>query len=261
VLSAVAPGAGELPAEALRLLPFVPVGAMLDLVASGEAADRREPLLALVAARLPADADAVVSRLAAAPAPVARALAKAIGRGAPARMLDAAVALLGQADEGLQLDALRALAALQGDVPAAALLAKLAAPSEAVRLAAARALERHGGAASARPIAEALTRRRSYSREEAAALGHALAVLNPGAALRQFEGWLEERRGVLGALKSHEHEDLLRWAAVAGLAAIPGPEALRRLEAVAATKDEDLRLHCRAALARRSAGGGDAGRG
>jgi hypothetical protein len=129
-----------------------------------------------------------------------------------------------------------------------------------VRLAAARALERHGGAAGARPIAEALTRRRSYSREEAAALGHALGVLNPGAALRQFEAWLGEKRGVLGALKSHEHEDLLRWAAVAGLAAIPGVDALRLLEAAAATKDEDLRLHCRAAIARRNAGEGHAGR-
>jgi hypothetical protein len=230
----------------------VPVAAILDLLAAGGAGDRQEPLLALVAARLPADADAVLLRLATVPAAVARALAKAIGARAPARIGEATLALLGHEDAGLQLDALRAAGALPGGVPPAALAAKLLSSSEAVRIAAARALERHGGTATARAVAEALTSRRSFSRDEATALGRTLAILHPPTALRHFEAWLPERRGLLDRLKSGEHEELLRWAAAAGLAAMPGPEAERRLEAAAAGSDDELRRYCRAALARRS---------
>jgi hypothetical protein len=254
VLAEIPPGGRELPPEAIRLLPFVPAGSILDLLA-GDPGERREPLLALVAARLPADADEVLARLASVPAPVARSLAKAIGARAPARTADAAVALIAHGDESVQLDALRAVAALPGTLPAAPLLAKLASSSEAVRIAAARALERHGGAASARAVSDALATRKGLSRDEAAALGRTLGALNPAAALRQFDAWLPERRGVLSrAFRSTEHEDLLRWAAVAGLGVIPGPEAEQRLEEAASTKDEELRLHCRATLARRRAG-------
>jgi hypothetical protein len=260
VLAVVPAGRADLPSEAVRLLPFVPSASVLDLLAA-DPGERREALVALVAARLPADADAVLARLPSLPSAVARALAKALGARAPARMAEAAVALLGHADEAIQLDALRAVAVLPPGLPAQPVVAKLSASSEAVRVAAARALERQGGAASARAVSDALTTRRSYSRDEAAALGHALGVLNAGAALRQFDAWLPERRGLLKALKSSEHEDLLRWAAVAGLGAIPGAEAEERLEAVAATKDEALRLHCRATLARRHAGEGHGRRG
>jgi hypothetical protein len=254
VLAAIPATGGELPPEAVRLLPFVPVGSILDLLAD-DPGPRRDPLLALVAARLPADADAVVARLASAPAPIARALAKAIGGRAPSRTAEAVVALLDHPDERLQLDALGAAAALGTALPPAPLAAKLAAPSEAVRVAAARALERHGSAATARALSDALTGRGASSREEAAALGRALAVLNPAAALRLFEAWIPERSGLVKAFRSTEREDLLRWAAVAGLGAVAGGEAERMLEAVAATKDEELRSHCRATLARRRAGG------
>jgi hypothetical protein len=74
-------------------LPFVPSSAVIERLATeGEA--RRAPLVALVAARLPADVDAVLTRLAVVPSPVARMLTKVIGAKAPARIPDAAISLL-----------------------------------------------------------------------------------------------------------------------------------------------------------------------
>jgi hypothetical protein len=255
VLAAIPEGATVLPPDAARLLPFVPAAAVLDRLASEESEGRRGTLLALAAARLPTDADAVIARLAALPAAVARTLAKALGGRAPARMADAAAALLAHPDESIQADALRAVGALAGKVPPARITALLASRSERIRLAAAGALERSGDAASARALAEALEARRDLSREEAAAFARALARLKPAVALRLFEGWLPVKRGLFRALRSSEREDVLRFAAVAGLGAVDGPEAEARIEAVAQGADEELLRHCQATLARRRAEG------
>ncbi|HTN51624.1 MAG TPA: hypothetical protein VML50_04420 [Anaeromyxobacter sp.] len=254
VLSAIPPGAAQLPPEAAQLLPFVPGGAVLDLLDGEEDEGRRATLVRLAEARLPADAEAVIGRLARLPAEAARALARAVGARAPARADEAAVALIAHPDPQVQIEALRAASAAAARLPAAAvpILGLLRAPQEPVRLAAAQALERHGDNASAKAVAEALQERKSFSRDEAAALGRALGRLNPGAALRLFDGWLAPRKkGLLRALKADEHEELLRWAAVAGLGAIPGPEAEQRLEAALAAADDALRRHCHATLARR----------
>lgn len=251
VLAAIPEGSSGLPPEAARLLPFVPAAAVLDRLASEESEARRSALVSLAAARLPTDADAVIARLPALPAAVTRALTKAIGTRAPARMADAALALLGHGDEALQADALRAVAALPGKVPPATIARLLAARSERIRVAAAAALERHGDAASARALADALEGRRDLSREEAAAFGRALGRLKPAVALKLFESWLAVKRGLLSALRSHEREDVLRWAAIAGLGVIEGPEPEQRIEAAAGGADEDLRRHCQATLARR----------
>ena len=252
VLAAIPPGSGELPAHAARLLPFVPASAVIDRLSAEDGESRRPALVALVAARLPADVGAVLKRLASVPAPVARALAKAVGAKAPAHVAEAAVALLDHRDEALQAEALRAVGALGARVPPARISALLGASSEHVRTAAAAALERHGDAAAARALAEALEGR-DMSRGEAAAFGRALGKLKPAVAAKLFEGWLREKRGLFRALRSNDREESRRWAAVAGLGAIGGPEAEQLIEAAAAGGDEELRHHCQATLARRRA--------
>ena len=102
-------------------------------------------------------------------------------------------------------------------------------------------------------MADALTARRTYSREEAVALGRALGSLHAGAALKLFDAWLEHKKKLLGTLRVSEHEQLLRWAAVAGLGVIPGAEPDQRLEAVAKWADETLRRHVHGTVARRRA--------
>jgi hypothetical protein len=242
---------GPLPPEAQRLVLFVPAAAVLERLATEKVPGRRDALLALVAARLPADTDAVAAKLPSLPVEIVRELVKLLAQKAPDRTDPVAIGLLAHQDTTLHLEALRTLAASTQHLPAAPFLQALRSPDEAVRIAAARALEHHGDTTAARAIADALTGRRSYSRDEAIALGRTLGVLHAGAALRLFDGWLEHKRSLLGGLRGGEHEELLRFAAVAGLGAIPGAEADRRLEAVAHWAGDELRRHVHGIVARR----------
>jgi hypothetical protein len=253
VLASLPEQGGPLPPEAGRLVPFVPATAVMERLAAEQAPGRRAALLAVVEARLPADAEAVAARLPALPVDLVRGLLQLLARKVPERADQVSLALLGHADPTLQLEALRAVAASAQSIPPAPLLKLLSAPEEAVRIAAAGALEHHGDTGAARLVAEALTGRRSYSRAEAAALGRTLGALHAGAALRLFDGWLEHKKKLLGALRVSEHEELLRWAAVAGLGVIPGPEAEQRLEAVARWAEDELRRHVHGTVARRRA--------
>lgn len=253
VLASLPEQGGALPPEAERLVPFVPAAAVMERLAKEESAGRRAGLLAVVTARLPADADAVAAKLPALPVELVRALLQILKQKAPERVDQVSLALLGHADPVLQLEALRALAASAQPIPPAPLLQLLGSPQAQVRIAAAQALEQHGDTAAARALADALTGRKAYAREEAAALGRALGVLHAGAALRLFDGWLEHKKKLLGSLRVTEHEELLRWAAVSGLGAIPGPEAEQRLEVVAKWADDELRRHVHGTVARRRA--------
>lgn len=255
LLASLPQGGGELPPEATRLIPFVPAVSVMERIATEESPGRRAILLTVVAARLPADADAVASRLAALPVDAARSLLTLLAQKAPDRADQASMALLAHDDPGLQLEALRALAASSQRIPSAPLVKLLASPREPVRVAAAQALEHHGDTQAARAVADALTGRKSYSRAEAAALGRTLGALHAGAALRLFDGWLVHKKKLLGALRVSEHEELLRWAGVSGLGAIAGAEAEHRLETVAKWADEELRRHVLGTVARRRAEG------
>jgi hypothetical protein len=234
-------------------MPFVPAGAVLDLLGREGSEGRRTVLVALAAARLPADADAVLGRLATLPGPAARSLAQVLAARAPERADAAAAALAEHPDPEVQAAGLRALAGAQHRVPAAPLVRLLSADAEAVRIGAAAALERHGDSAAARAIAAALGGGGARSRAEAEALGRALARIHPAVAERLFDAWLPRRRGLLSALRGERERDhLQRWAAVAGLGVMPGEGALLRIEEVAAGADEELRRHCEATLARRA---------
>ncbi len=246
---------GAIPPEAARLVPFVPAAAVLDRLATEDAPGRQAALLGVVEARLPADAEVVAGRLGGLPGVHVRALLRLLAKRAPEWGDKASLSLLGHPDQALQLEALRALSASSHAIPPGPLLALLSADDEGLRVAAAQALEHHGDTAAARAIAETLTGRKSYSRAEAAAMGRALGALHAGAALRLFDGWLEHKRKLLGALRVSEREELLRWAAVAGLGAIPGAEAEQRLEAAGKWAEDDLRRHVHATVARRRAEG------
>jgi hypothetical protein len=252
VLAAVPPGSAQLPPEALRLVPLVSAQAALDLLAV-EADEGRRRVLALVAeARLPSDAAAIVERLAALDARVARSLVQAIGARAPGYTAQAAAALLDHPDELLQVAALHALEASGGDVPVPRLLRLLRAPRESVRVGVANVLARSGKAAAFQPVQDALLGRKECSLAEADALGAALARLDPRRAAPLFAEWLKPRRGLMKAFTGSRQEDMLRAAAASGLAAHPSPEAQAQLEALAkGAEDDAFRRHCLAVLARR----------
>lgn len=251
VVAAVRPGTAELPPEAARLLPLVPASAALDLLATEPDEGRRAVLVRIAEARLPADAEAVVSRLSSLEPAAARGLVQAIAARAPTWAAAAAAALMEHQDVRLQVEALKALEHAEGDVPADRLLRLLRAGQEAVRIGVAQVLGRRGQPSAFPAVEEALTGRRDLSHAEADALGRALAHLHPARSLDLFARWLEPRKGLLGRLTGGRQEDPLRWAAVAGLGAHPAPDAVARIEAVAKGADDELRRHCFATLARR----------
>ncbi len=252
VLAAVPAGSARLPPEAQRLVPLVTAQAALDLLATEVDPGRRHVLALVAEARLPADAGAIVERLATLDARVARALVTAIGARAPAFATPAALALLDHADEGLQVAALQALEAAGGEVPVQRLLRLLQSPREPVRIGVARALARSGKAAAFQSVHDALAGRKGCSFAEADAFGSAMARLDPGRASSVFAEWLKPRRGLLKAFSGSGHDDALRAAGASGLASHPAPEALAQLEALVKEVDDDaLRRHCLAMLARR----------
>jgi hypothetical protein len=252
VLAAVPAGSAQLPPEAVRLVPLVSAGAALDLLAKEPDEGRRRVLALVAEARLPADAAAVVERLAGLDARVARALVQSIGARAPGFTAAAAAVLLDHPDEHLQVAALQALEAAGGEVPVARLLRLLQAPREPVRIGVANVLARSGKAAAFQPVEEALLGRKECSMAEADALGAALARLDPRRATPLFAEWLKPRRGLMKAFTGSRQEEVLRAAAASGLAAHPAPEALAQLEALAkGAEDEGFRRHCLALLARR----------
>jgi HEAT repeat protein len=251
VVEAIPPGSAELPPEAARLLPLVPGSAALDLLATEQDPGRRAVLVRIAEARLPADAEAVVSRLPTLDPAAARGLVKAIVARAPGYAAAAAAALLEHHDHGLQVEALRALEHAEGEVPTDRLVRLLRADQEPVRIAAAQVLGRRGHPSAFPTVEEALTGRKDCSLAEADALGRALATLHAARSLELFGRWLEVKKGLLGRLTGAAKADPLRWAAVAGLGAHPAPDAVARIEAVAKGADEALRRHCFATLARR----------
>jgi hypothetical protein len=252
LLAAVPAGSQQLPPEALRLVPLVSAQAALDMLAAEDDEGRRHVLALIAEARLPADAAAIVGRLASMDPKVARALVHAIGARAPAFAGQAAAALLDHADENLQVAALQALEAAGGDVPVQRLLRLLKAPHESVRIGVAHVLAGSGKAAAFQSVHDALAGRKEGSIAEADALGSALARLDPRRAAPLFVEWLKPRRGLMKALTGSRQDEFLRAAAASGLAAHPSPEAPAQLEALAhGADDEVFRRHCLAMLARR----------
>jgi hypothetical protein len=261
VVAAARPGTAELPPEAARLMPLIPSLAALDLLAMEQDEGRRLLLVRIVETRLPADADAVISRLPGLDPAAARGLVQAIVAHAPLKTAAAAAALLEHADHRLQVEALRALEAAEGggEIPSDRLVRLLRAEMEPVRIAVAQVLARRGQVSVFPAVLEALTGRKDCSHEEADALARALAQLHPHRAAELFEAWLKPRRGFLGRLTGSAQDELLQWAAVSGLGAHPAPEAVGRIEALAKGAEEALRRHCYATLARRRHQGGRRG--
>jgi HEAT repeat protein len=209
-------------------------------------------LLAIVEGRLPAEADLVVERLPSLAPEVAEGLLRAVGARAPDRVASAAAALLEHREPRLQVAALQALEAAEGAVPVPRLVRLLQSPARPVRVAAAELLGRRADAQAFQVVADSLTQGKDLGHEEAEAYGRALAQIHPMRASQLFAEWLRPRRGLLKALAGGGgRDDLLRWAAVAGLGVHPAADSPAAIEAVAASADEALRRHCYATLARR----------
>jgi HEAT repeat protein len=255
VLAAVPEGATDLPEDLLGLVPLLGSAAALDKLEKEKEPDsrRRVLLLKLVLARLPREADALLRRLPSLEPGLARALAHGLVSAAPQKAVEVARFLLGQKDQALRIAGLESLAQAPGEIPMPPVMALLDDPSEAIRVKAAEVLGRRGDEQARQVLLRALeTGDRSLPEVEA--LGRALAEVSPVQAGRLLLGWLHPKGRFLVGLSAQQKR--LQWAAVAGLALVPGEEAERQVQALAQEADEELRKHCLASLARRRKGRG-----
>jgi hypothetical protein len=253
ILDGVPDKAAELPPDLLAFVPLLGLAAALERLAVEEDVRRKGILLKLVLARLPREAEAVLARLPSLEPGLARALAGGLVARAPERALEVARLLLGQRDETLRLEGLEALAKAPGEVPIAPVVALLSDPAEGIRLKAAEVVARRGDESAVGPIVRILEQEERGNRE-VETLGRVLAELGPIPAARLFGGWLNPKGRFLVGLNAQQRR--LQWAAVAGLAALPGEEAERQVQALAQEAGDELRKHCLASLARRRRGAG-----
>ncbi len=250
VLDRVAEGVTALPPDLVPFLPLLGLEPALDALSSPELSEGRRRLLsAIVLARLPRGADAVLARLPALSSPVACELARGIVTRAPEKANEVARRLLATPDEALRLEGLAALERSPGEVPLRPLCELLDDRSERVRIRVAEVLGRRGDESVIDALRAALEGGMERSLDEAEALGRALAEIAPIAAARMLSGWLEPKARFLRGITGRQRA--LQWAAVAGAGVLPGLEAETLLRGLADRADGELRRHCLATLARR----------
>lgn len=243
----------DLSPEAARLVPLIPIADVLDLLPTEPSAPRRAALLRIVEARLPAESEVVIERIAAFDTATAKGLARAVCARSQDQIVPVLLALLASADDGLKVSALEGLESAKGEVPSKRIVPLLRARHEAVRIAAAHVLERRGDAEAFLPLYQALAAGSTErTHDEAGALGRALALVHPARAAALFAEWLRPKGGFLARLFGRADADAtLRWAAIAGLGTLPRPEAAGMIEEVARRAGGELKRHCAAVLARR----------
>jgi hypothetical protein len=249
VLAAVPEDAARLPPDLLPFLPLLGIEAALEQLAGNPGEGRRRLLTQIVLARLPREADAVLRRLPALDARLARDLGRGIVARAPERTNEVVRQFLAREDEELRLEGLAALESAPGEVPLQPLCELLRDTSEPVRARAVEVLGRRGDESVLDALRGALEVSREISPGEAEKLGRALAEVAPIAAARLFAGWLEPKARFLRGLSPQQRAQ--QWAAVAGTGALPGTDPEPILSALAERSEDELRRHCLATLARR----------
>ncbi len=249
VLAAVPEDAAQLPPDLLPFLPLLGIDAVFDQLVGNPGEGRRRLLTQIVLARLPREADAVLRRLPALDARLARDLGRGIVARAPERTNEVVRQFLAQEDEALRLEGLAALESAPGEVPLQPLCELLRDTSGPVRARAAEVLGRRGDESVLDALRGALEDSREISPGEAEKLGRALAEVAPIAAARLFAGWLEPKARFLRGLSPQQRAQ--QWAAVAGTGALPGTDPEPILSALAERSEDELRRYCLATLARR----------
>ena len=222
------------------------------LAAGSAAVDPALETLATRAAR--GKKDRLLARLATAEPALAEVLLRFWRRVAPepGAALEAGTRLLANPLLAARLAGVRLLDeefAAEAEAPLTALLQS---DQPDARIAAAGVLAKHLVRRAFPAIAEAVVAQDGLGLEEreAEAMGAALGTLAPEEAFGLFEGWLHPApAGLLARLVGRKPRRMLAWAAVAGLAQVPGEPTLALLREVAGQSDEELKRRCLKSIA------------
>jgi hypothetical protein len=235
--------------ELVSVAPGDHLGTLLDLF-TGSLHHRTSPLIRqLLETQMRGQTARVAERLQALDGKIAIELFRLMTKADPAGALDAAVRLLGRKEEELQLEALNLFEhSSYGAKIGRALVGALGAEPPAVRLRALAILVRQRESRAFDPLVEKV--RRGAAGEltvaEARAAGEALARLDPEKARPLFKEWARPP-GLLSRL--NPGQTTLRWAAVSGLAHLPGRDSEELLEWLSHHAGEELGRQAAVALA------------
>lgn len=165
----------------------------------------------------------------------------------PTGAVEVAIAFLGRPDEDLQLEALGFLdQAPYGARIGRALVGALGLATPAVRVRVLALLGRHHERRAFETVVELVARRAAtdLTTAEAKAAGEALVRLDPERVRPVFRDWVRPP----GLRRLTPGQPLLRWAAVSGLALLPGGETEELLEWLSRHASDDLTQHCTTVL-------------
>ncbi len=248
ILDVIPADVAVLPPSLVALLPYLAGGAALEKMIAEPDERKRALLLELVLAANPKAAEEIVKKVPTLEPQLARTVARGLATRSPKLASEVGKLLLNSPDEAMKLDGLEALLAGKGEISMLLVTPLLDAQSPQVRARALDLVEKRGDESVLSKLVFILENK-ERPLPEVEALGRVMSVLNPVGAARTFLAWGHPKARVLGGLSAQQKR--LQWAAVAGMAHIPGAEAERQLQAIGKeATDENLKRHCMAALSK-----------
>jgi hypothetical protein len=249
----------EVPPELEALLDLVPgdhLTVLVNLLGVERAAGSRELARHLIERYVRTRGDYVGDLIDRSSDEIAADLLHAVSDAALERAVGLVPRVLARSGHSLQGEVRRVLELAPADVlPAAVLMSWLSSPEADTRSAVVARLGSLGGVGVYDGLLKHLDGLNGKAREEASAIGLALAALDADRAMEQLGDWVRPRsfwdrlRGVAGG-------GLQQWAGVAGLGSLEGEYPNDAIRWLSARADADLEAHCRRTLAGRRRRGG-----
>lgn len=216
----------------------------------------RKVIRRLIERRLPEARPYLLQQLGAADDVVAAQLVRLFGYADPGHAVEAVAAVESRTDFDVQSEALYLLGRAARSAFGERVLTRYAAsPHSEIRCRALDLLRQHAPRTAAPFLRDRLARGEVTDHEEAARAGEALAACDPALAMELFRTWTARPRFFQ---YQPPHQPFLLWAAIAGLAWLPTPEAEALIREVERrSEDPDVIQHCvRAMVTRRRRGRG-----
>lgn len=245
------------PEELLWLLDHLPGDHLthaLDILASERSTASRRIVRQLVVRFMEVGPDLVLARIKEGDTSVAADLLRAFCEAVPGRTIEAVNAAIGRTDTDLSFEALRVIERLEASPDVLALLVRLLESEiEEVRLRSLEQISGRGAVALFDSVQEQLVKRshQRLSPAEAAAFGTTLVVLDRGRAAPMLSEWIRPRSFFKRVFHDPIGHKWLQWAAVSGLALVPGDDHEKVIRWLSDRAGSDLADHCIRTLARR----------